>query len=90
MPKKQKVRFHKGDQRPGKGLKSKLKYTTEIEKTDDKIMWCVKEHPTDNIIAKFFFEEDAQKLAEFQTKNRVWQENGGVPKFLWNYTHAQY
>ena len=25
------------------------------------------------------------QLADFQNKNRVWQENGGIPKFLWNY-----
>ena len=50
-------------------------------------MWCVKEHPTENIIAKFFFEEDARKLAEFQSKYRVWQENEGIPKFLWNYRY---
>ena len=29
--------------------------------------------------------EDAQHLADFQNKNRVWQENGGIPKFLFNY-----
>ena len=84
--KKQKVRFHKGDRRPAKGI-SKLNYTTEVEKKNNKIMWCVKEHPTENIIAKFFFEEDARKLAEFQSKHRVWQENEGIPKFLWNYRY---
>ena len=31
------------------------------------------------------FEEDANSLAEFQNKHRVWQVNGGIPKFLWNY-----
>ena len=84
MVKKQKVRFHKGDKRPGK-LEKELKYTTEIEKNGKKIMWCVKEHPTDNVIGKFFFEEDAKKLADFQNKEKVWQSNGGIPKFLWNY-----
>ena len=84
--KKQKVRFHKGDKRPGK-LEKELKYTTEIEKNGKKIMWCVKEHPTDNVIGKFFFEEDAQRVADLQNKHKVWQENGGIPKFLWNYTY---
>ena len=82
--KKQKVRFHKGDKRPGK-LERKLTYTTEMQKKGRKILWCVREHPTDNIIAQYFFEEDAEYLADFQNKHRVWQENGGIPKFLWNY-----
>jgi len=82
--KKQKVRFHKGDRRPAKGI-NELKYTIEMVKEDKKILWHVLEEPTNNIVSKYFFEEDAQKLADFQNKNRVWQENGGIPKFLWNY-----
>lgn len=84
VKKKQKVRFHKGDKRPG-GSISKLEYTTEIEKIGKKIVWCVREMPTDNIVAKFFFEDDAQRVADLQNKHKVWQENGGIPKFLWNY-----
>jgi len=68
-------------------LEKELKYTTEIEKNGKKIMWCVKEHPTDNVIGKFFFEEDARRVADLQNKHKVWQENGGIPKFLWNYTY---
>jgi hypothetical protein len=45
----------------------------------------VLETPTDNVVAKHFFEEDANVLADFQNKHRVWQENGGIPRFLWNY-----
>ena len=82
--KKQKVRFHKGDRRPAKDIEP-LKFTTEIEKKGNKIMWCVREHPTNNIVGKFFFEEDAERLAKFQSKHKVWQENGGIPKFIWNY-----
>ena len=87
MPKKkktQKVRFHKGDQRPG-GIDKKLTYTVEMAKEGKKILWHVVESPTNNIVSKYFFEEDAQKLADFQNKHRAWQENGGIPKFLWNY-----
>jgi hypothetical protein len=83
--KKQKVRFHKGDKRPGGDLKKKLTYTVEMVKEGKKILWHVLEEPTNNIVSKYFFEEDAQKLADFQNKNTVWQENGGIPKFLWNY-----
>ena len=85
VKKKQKVRFHKGDRRPAKGLKKKLNYAVEMVKEGRKILWQVIEQPTDNIVAKYFFEEDAQKLADFQNKNRVWQDNGGIPSFLWNY-----
>ena len=86
MPKKktQKVRFHKGDKRPNT-LENKLKYTVEMAKEGKKILWHVLEQPTNNIVCKYFFEEDAQHLADFQNKNRVWQENGGIPKFLFNY-----
>ena len=86
MPKKktQKVRFHKGDKRPN-SLEKKLKYTVEMAKEGKKILWHVLEQPTNNIVCKYFFEEDAQHLADFQNKNRVWQENCGIPKFLFNY-----
>ena len=82
--KKQKVRFHKGDRRPAKGIEP-LKYTIEMIKEGRKILWHVIESPTNNVVAKFFFEEDAKKLADFQNKHRVWQENGGIPSFLWNW-----
>ena len=82
---KQKVRFHKGDRRPAKGLRKKLNYTVEMVKEKKKILWQVIESPTDNVVGKFFFEEDANDLANFQNKHKVWQENGGIPKFLWNY-----
>lgn len=82
--KKQKVRFHKGDQRPNT-LEKKLKYKVEMAKEGRKILWHVVETPTNNVVSKYFFEEDAQHLADFHNKHRVWQENGGIPKFLWNY-----
>lgn len=89
MVKKQKVKFHKGDRRPAKGIQP-LKYTTEMEKNGKKILWCVREQPTNKIVAKFFFEEDAEHLVKFHNKHKVWQENGGIPKFLWNYTNDRY
>ena len=82
--KKQKVRFHKGAKRPN-NLEKKLKYKVEMAKEGKKILWHVVELPTKNIVSKYFFEEDANSLAEFQNKHRVWQVNGGIPKFLWNY-----
>ena len=87
--KTQKVRFHRGDKRPGV-LEKKLKYKVEMIKEGKKILWHVLETPTDNVVAKHFFEEDAQQLADFQNKHRVWQENCGIPKFLWNYIAGSY
>ena len=48
-----------------------------------KILWCVREQPTDKIVAKYFFEEDADKLVKFQNKNQVFSNNGGIPSFLY-------
>ena len=84
--KTQKVRFHKGDKRPGGQLESKLAYTVEMIKEGRKILWHVVEKPTENIVGKYFFEEDADKLADFQNEHKVWQNNGGIPRFLWNWT----
>ena len=84
MPKKkktQKVRFHKGDKRPG-GKQGKLSYDTKLVKRGRKMVWQVIEQPTNSILSEYFFEEDAQKLADFQNKHKVWQANGGVPPFL--------
>ena len=83
MPKtkKQKVRFHKGDKRPG-GENMNLKYTTNLIKRGKKVMWQVIENPTTSIIKECFFEEDAQALCDFQNKHQVWSVSGGVPSFL--------
>ena len=86
MPKKQKVRFHKGDRKPKADKEyDQLSYKVKMKKKGRKILWQVIEQPTKNTIAEYFFEEDANQLADFQNKHRVWQENGGIPKFLWNY-----
>ena len=82
MAKKQKVRFHKGDQRPG-AFDGVLSYTKKMKKKKKDIIWQVIEKPTNNIIAECFFEEDAFKLVKFQNKHKVWQPNGGIPRFLW-------
>jgi hypothetical protein len=84
MPKKklQKVKFHKGDRRPNNEQPS-LSYVKKMKKHKKDIIWEVIEKPTDNVIAQFFFEEDAFKLTKFQNKYKVWEPNGGIPKFLW-------
>ena len=87
----QKVRFHRGDKRPGNKLgTTKLSYTVDMVKEGRKILWHVVEEPTNNIVGKYFFEDDAYVLADFQNKHKVWQVNGGIPKFLWNWTAGSY
>ena len=84
MPKKQKVRFHRGDRKPKSDKEyDTLSYKVKMKKRGRKFVWQVIEHPTKNAVAEFFFEEDAQKMADFQSKNRVWENSGGIPRFLW-------
>ena len=84
MPKKQKVRFHKGDRKPKADKEyDQLSYKVKMKKKGRKILWQVVEQPDKKIVAEYFFEEDAQKLADFQNKHRVFQLNGGIPSFLY-------
>ena len=90
MPKKkntkktQKVRFHKGDKRPGgSNLKEEdLYYTKKMIKKGRKIVWHIIEHPRKVIVKECFFEEDASDFVKFQNKHKVWLINGGIPDFL--------
>ena len=84
MAKKQKVRFYKGDRRPKHDKEyDKLSYEKKMKKIGRKIIWQVFELPTKKVVAEFFFEEDAEKLINFQNKHRVWEPNGGIPSFLY-------
>ena len=84
MPKKQKVRFHRGDRKPKSDKEyGELSYKVKMKKRGRKILWQVIEQPTKNTIAEYFFEEDAQKIADFQNKNQVWKLSGGIPKMFW-------
>ena len=60
----------------------KLRYTKKMLKKGKKIIWQIKERPTNNIVGEYFFEEDAKQIVDFQNKNQVWAINGGVPNFL--------
>ena len=84
MPKRktQKVKFHRGDKRPN-NEQPNLSYVKKMKKHKKDIIWEVIEKPTNNVIGQYFFEEDAFKLMKFQNKNKVWEPNGGIPKFLW-------
>ena len=83
MAKKQKVRFHKGDKRPGDQSNKDLHYRKRMIKKDTDIIWQVLEYPNKKIVAEYFFEEDAHKLVKFQNKYKVWDLEGGIPKFLY-------
>jgi hypothetical protein len=79
--KRQKVKFHKSDKRPGY-LSEQLSYEKKMVKKGRSIFWQAIEQPTGTIIRQSFFEEDIEQLVNFQNKNRQWQRNGGIPKFL--------
>ena len=83
MSKKQKVRFHKGDKRPGNHNIIDLYYRKKMVKTNKNIIWQVVEYPRKKVVAEYFFEEDAHKLVNFQNKHKVWQSQGGIPEFLY-------
>ena len=83
MAKKQKVRFHKGDKRPGNHSKGNLHYRKKMVKKKGDIIWQVIECPNNRVVAEFFFEEDAHKIVKFQNKHKVWKLEGGIPKFLY-------
>ena len=71
-------------------MRKKLSYKVEMAKEGKKILWHVIEQPTNNVVGKYFFEEDANQLADFQNEHKVWQVNGGIPKMLWNWTAGSY
>ena len=54
MPKKQKVKFHKGDKRPGTHQFT-LSYTKKMVKKRKNIYWQVIEKPHNHVVAEFFF-----------------------------------
>ena len=59
-----------------------LYYKAEMVKKRGKILWQALEMPTKSIIIESFFEEDVKKLVKFQNKHKVWQDNGGIPRFF--------
>jgi len=79
--KRQKVRFHKSDKRPSY-LSETLTYEKKMVKKGRSIFWQAIEQPTKTIIKQSFFEEDIEKLVNFQNEHKQWQRNGGIPKFL--------
>jgi len=60
----------------------KLSYTVEPAKIKKDYFWKVLENEK-KIINVYEFEEDAQKLADFQNENQVWRIGvSGIPSYL--------
>ena len=59
--KRQKVKFHKSDKRPG-FLSETLSYEKKMVKKGRSIFWQVIEQPTGTIIRQSFFEEDIEEI----------------------------
>jgi len=83
MVKKQKVKFFRGDKRPGNQNVQTLHYRKKMIKRGKEFIWQVIEQPHNKVVAEYFFEEDAQKIVSFQNKHKVWQSQGGIPEFLY-------
>ena len=48
--------------------------------SDDNLVWCVYEKASDQIVAHFFFEDDAEELCEFLEKGGGFA--GFTPSFI--------
>jgi|TARA_R110000744_G_scaffold45_1_gene198 hypothetical protein len=72
-----------GDRTPAKSVsKDKMFYEKKLSKYKGKMRWLVIERPTGNIIMASPFEDEAEKIANFQNKHKLWVPQGGLPKFL--------
>ena len=63
--------------------KNKISYEVKLVKRKSKVRWLCIERPTGSIITESEFEDEAQRVCDFQNKHKVWQMNGGIPQFLW-------
>lgn len=57
-----------------------LNYTYKPVKKGNDMYFEVYENA--KVIAKYFFEDDAKRIVNFQNKNQVWRMNEGVPNWL--------
>jgi hypothetical protein len=58
---------------------SKYKYYPEFNNNEE-LLWLVFEHRSDQVVAEFFFEEDAQELCKFLEKGGGFA--GFTPAFI--------
>ena len=71
----QRVRFHKGDKRPGNTRKG-VYYKSAMVKKNGKILWRAIEMPRGLVLKESFFEEDIKKVVKFQNKNKTFGKFG--------------
>ena len=72
--------------RQPKRRKIELNYTKQMVKRGrGKIIWqVIEEQPkAKNVVAEYFFEEDADRVVKLQNKEKVWQHSGGLPRMLY-------
>ena len=62
--------------------KDKISYEVKLVKRKSKVRWLCIERPTGSIITESEFEDEAQKVCDFQNKHKQWEPNGGIVKFL--------
>ena len=58
----------------------KNNYFVVASKENDDFIWCVFEEPTTQVIASFYFEEDAIAMAKFMSKGGAF--DGFTPTFM--------
>ena len=68
--------------RKPRAKRNKLSYELKLSKRNKKVRWRVVERPTGSIITESEFEDEAQKVCDFQNKHKQWEPNGGIVKFL--------
>ena len=72
--------------RQPKRRKIELNYTKQMVKRGrGKIIWqVIEEQPkAKNVVAEYFFDEDAERVVKLQNKEKVWQYSGGIPRMLY-------
>ena len=83
---KQKVRFHRGDRRPGnRNGNTPLTYRKRMFKKGKDILfevWQTNNHNNKRRVSTYDFKEDAKGIVDFHNKNQVWRVNGGMPNYL--------
>ena len=61
---------------------SKLSYELKLSKRNKKVRWRVIERPTGSIITESEFEDEAQRVCDFQNKHKQWENQVGIVKHL--------
>ena len=62
--------------------KDKISYEVKLVKRKSKVRWLCIESPTGSIITESEFEDEAQRVCDFQNKHKQWENQGGIVKHL--------